>query len=219
MDWCHWYLPQNTEIPNVPVNREFNGSGISSRRSRDPKRRNKRIFQVSRIVRRFSRVYTIVLTPLILMIPKWLSRSTYHGTNVFNTTCRALTLDVLSGHTCRDYDCVLKRGDVIATCETLSYLFGYFHTMSTWYTTLRYFDWDGQVHLTKVKKGGHQGDPLEILIFNLTIHHLWTCSRKIPGDPGDCVWRWWLHQGQVECGASGLAWIKACPWGRCWSGS
>jgi hypothetical protein len=25
----------------------------------------------------------------------------------------------------------------------------------------------------KVKTGGHQGDPLEMLIFNLTIHHLW----------------------------------------------
>jgi hypothetical protein len=38
---------------------------------------------------------------------------------------------------------------------------------------LRYFDWDGQVHLAKGKTGGQQGDPLERLIFNLTIHHLW----------------------------------------------
>ena len=38
---------------------------------------------------------------------------------------------------------------------------------------LRYFDWDGQVHLVKGKTGGQQGDPLEMLIFNLTIHHLW----------------------------------------------
>ena len=36
-----------------------------------------------------------------------------------------------------------------------------------------YFDWDGQVHLAKGKTGGQQGDPLEMLIFNLTIHHLW----------------------------------------------
>ena len=36
-----------------------------------------------------------------------------------------------------------------------------------------YFDWDGQVHLVKGKTGGQQGDPLEMLIFNLTIHHLW----------------------------------------------
>ena len=34
-------------------------------------------------------------------------------------------------------------------------------------------DWDGQVHLAKGKTGGQQGDPLEMLIFNLTIHHLW----------------------------------------------
>ncbi len=34
-------------------------------------------------------------------------------------------------------------------------------------------NWDGQVHLVKDKTGGQQGDPLEMLIFNLTIHHLW----------------------------------------------
>ena len=28
-------------------------------------------------------------------------------------------------------------------------------------------------NLTKDKTGGQQGDPLEMLIFNLTIHHLW----------------------------------------------
>jgi hypothetical protein len=38
---------------------------------------------------------------------------------------------------------------------------------------LRYFDWHGQVHLAKGKTGGQEGDPLEMLIFNLTIHHLW----------------------------------------------
>ena len=38
---------------------------------------------------------------------------------------------------------------------------------------LRYFDWDGQVHIVKGKTGGQQGDPLEILIFNLTVHHIW----------------------------------------------
>ena len=41
------------------------------------------------------------------------------------------------------------------------------------YIKLRYFDWDGQVHLAKGKTGGQQGDPLEMLVFNLTIHHLW----------------------------------------------
>ena len=29
------------------------------------------------------------------------------------------------------------------------------------------------VHLSKGKTGGQEGDPLEMLIFNLTIHHLW----------------------------------------------
>ena len=38
---------------------------------------------------------------------------------------------------------------------------------------LRYFDWDGQVHVAKGKTGGQQGDPLEMLIFNLTVHHIW----------------------------------------------
>jgi hypothetical protein len=40
--------------------------------------------------------------------------------NSFNTTCRALTLDVLSGRPSRDYVWDLKRGDTIPTCENLS---------------------------------------------------------------------------------------------------
>ena len=36
----------------------------------------------------------------------------------------------------------------------------------------------GQVHLTKGKTAGQEGDPLEMLIFNLTIHHLW--GRVVP---------------------------------------
>jgi hypothetical protein len=39
--------------------------------------------------------------------------------NAFNTTCRALTLDVLSGRSSRDYACGLKQGDGIPTCENL----------------------------------------------------------------------------------------------------
>ena len=38
----------------------------------------------------------------------------------FNSTCRALTLDVLSGRASRNYACGLKRGDAIPTCENLS---------------------------------------------------------------------------------------------------
>ena len=63
--------------------------------------------------------------------------------------------------------------DVIGTVDSLTNLFGYFKVIHTCHAKLRYFDWDGQVHLTKGKTGGQQGDPLEMLIFNLTIHHLW----------------------------------------------
>ncbi len=35
------------------------------------------------------------------------------------------------------------------------------------------YNWDGQVHLTKGKTGGQQGDPLEMLVLNLTTLHLW----------------------------------------------
>jgi hypothetical protein len=93
--------------------------------------------------------------------------------NVFNTTDRDLTLDMISGRDSRDYTCGLEGGDVIPTVNTLSNLFGYFKVMSTCHSKLRYFDWDGQVHLAKGKTSGQPGDPLEMLIFNLTIHHLW----------------------------------------------
>ena len=51
--------------------------------------------------------------------------------NSFNTTCRAVTLDVLRGRASRDYACSLKKGDAIPTCENLSNLFGYFKAMHT----------------------------------------------------------------------------------------
>ena len=50
------------------------------------------------------------------------------------------------------------------TLDTLSNLFGSFKAMRTCHAKLRNFDWDGQVHLAKGKTGGHQGDPLEMLI-------------------------------------------------------
>ena len=43
--------------------------------------------------------------------------------NAFNTTCRALTLDVPSGRASRDYACGHKEGQAISTCENLSNLF------------------------------------------------------------------------------------------------
>ena len=93
--------------------------------------------------------------------------------NAFNSTNRGLTLDVLNGRDSRDYVCGLKKGDVIPTCDTFSNLFDYFKSMRTCETKLTYFDWYAQVHIVKGKTGGQQGDPLEILIFNLTVHHIW----------------------------------------------
>ena len=102
--------------------------------------------------------------------------------NSFNSTCRVLTLDILSGRAPRDYACGIKVGDAIATSETLSNMFGYFKAMRACHAKLRYFDWDGQVHFAKGKTGGQQGDPLEMLVFNLSIHHLWgRVLSKFPG--------------------------------------
>jgi hypothetical protein len=57
--------------------------------------------------------------------------------NAFNTTRRALTLDVLGGYASRDYACGLKHRDVIeSTCAPLSNLFAYFHAMRTCRATL-----------------------------------------------------------------------------------
>ncbi len=61
----------------------------------------------------------------------------------------------------RDYACGLKHGDVIPTCGNLFNLFGYFQAIRICHAKLRYFDCDGQVHFTKDKTGGRQGDPLE----------------------------------------------------------
>ncbi len=43
--------------------------------------------------------------------------------NAFKTTCRALTLDVLSERASRDYASGLKRGNAIPTCENVFNLF------------------------------------------------------------------------------------------------
>jgi hypothetical protein len=88
------------------------------------------------------------------------------------TDC-AFTLDMISGRASRDYACGFKRGDVMPTVDALTNLFGYFKAMRTCNAKLRYFDWNGQFHLAKGKTGGQQGDPLKMLIFNVTIHHLW----------------------------------------------
>jgi hypothetical protein len=46
--------------------------------------------------------------------------------NSLNSTCRDLTIDILSGRTSHDYTCGLMWGNTIPTRETLSNLFGYF---------------------------------------------------------------------------------------------
>jgi hypothetical protein len=51
--------------------------------------------------------------------------------NAFNTTDRALTLDMTSGRVSHDYSCGLKPGDVIPTVDTLTHLFVYFKVMCT----------------------------------------------------------------------------------------
>jgi hypothetical protein len=90
---------------------------------------------------------------------------------------------MIRGRASRDYACGFKRGDIIPTVDTLTHLFGYFKAMRTCNAKLRHFDWDGQVHLAKGKTGGQQGDPLEMLTFNLTIHHLWgRVLAKFQGD-------------------------------------
>jgi hypothetical protein len=40
--------------------------------------------------------------------------------NAFNTTDRALTLDMISGRSSWDYACDIKEGDVIGTVDSLN---------------------------------------------------------------------------------------------------
>jgi hypothetical protein len=86
--------------------------------------------------------------------------------NVFNTTCRVLTLDVLSGRASRDTFVSSNTGmsfPPVRTCLTYLDIL-----KSCVHDTVNY-----DTSIAKGKTGGQQGDPLEMLIFNLTIHHLW----------------------------------------------
>jgi hypothetical protein len=60
--------------------------------------------------------------------------------NVFNTTDLVLTLDMISGHSSRDYVGDIKKGDVVSPVDSLTNLFGYFKTMRGCHSKLRYFD-------------------------------------------------------------------------------
>ena len=52
-------------------------------------------------------------------------------------------------------------------------MFEYFRAMRTTKSHLRYFDYCGNVLDARGKTGGQQGVPLEMIVFCLTVHHLW----------------------------------------------
>jgi hypothetical protein len=94
--------------------------------------------------------------------------------NAFNVLCHRLTLDVLGGKASCDDSCGLKEGDNIETvCTELRNMFSYFKALRTTKSHLRYFDFCGNVLDAWGKTGGQQGDPLEMIAFCLSIHHLW----------------------------------------------
>ena len=65
-------------------------------------------------------------------------------------------------------------------------MFQYFRAMRTTKSHLRYFDYLGNVLDAWGKTGGQQGDPLEMITFCLTIHHLWwsTLDKHARGSLG-----------------------------------
>jgi hypothetical protein len=76
-------------------------------------------------------VFMIIWKPPQILMTLKLSSSRFDIYNDFNTTCVALTRDVLSGYVSRDYVCDLKQIDVIDTCVSVSNMFGYFQAMRT----------------------------------------------------------------------------------------
>jgi hypothetical protein len=52
-------------------------------------------------------------------------------------------------------------------------MFEYFRAMHTTKSHLGYFDYCGKVLDAWGKTGGQQGDPLEMIVFFLSVHHLW----------------------------------------------
>jgi len=52
-------------------------------------------------------------------------------------------------------------------------MFEYFRDMRTTKSHLRYFDYCGNVLDSWGKTGGQQGEPLEMIVICLTVHHLW----------------------------------------------
>ena len=73
-----------------------------------------------------------------------------------------------------DYLCRLKEGDKFETVDgELRNMFESFKAMRTTKSHLLYFDYCGNVLDAGGKTGGQQGDPLEIIVFCLSVHHLW----------------------------------------------
>jgi hypothetical protein len=52
-------------------------------------------------------------------------------------------------------------------------MFEYFRAMRTTKSHLHYLDSCGNVLDAWGKTGGQQGDPLEMIVFCLSVHHLW----------------------------------------------
>jgi hypothetical protein len=63
--------------------------------------------------------------------------------------------------------------NIETVCEELHNMFENFKVMSCSKSNLRYFDYLGNVLNTESKAGGQQGDPLEMIVFCFSIHHLW----------------------------------------------
>jgi hypothetical protein len=129
--------------------------------------------------------------------------------NAFNTTCRALTLDVLSGRASRHYACGLKEGQATPTCGTLSNLFGYFKAMRTCHAKLRYLYWDGQVHLGEGQNRRTAGGPLRDVTISFNYSpFMGTCSRKVSGGPGGCFADDGCIKGKLSVALQVLAELK-----------
>jgi hypothetical protein len=102
--------------------------------------------------------------------------------NVFNSLFRHLTLDVVTdvqgGKASCDYAFCLKLGDNNETvCGELCNMFEYFRTIPITrhhhQSHLMYFDYCCNVLDVWGMTGRQQGDPLEMIIFCLIVHHLW----------------------------------------------
>jgi hypothetical protein len=82
--------------------------------------------------------------------------------------------DFLGGKASYDHACGLKEGDNIETiCGELRNMYEYFRTMRTTKSHLLHFNYSCNVLDAWGKTGGQHGDPLEMIVFCLSVHHLW----------------------------------------------